>query len=83
MYHIGIRKQSCYFDKVCDREFNRKHIEVNLFSLQLFIHEKRLTVLSEKKKKHAKFVSRSWGSLIEVSRAIAVSIDRSRKLMVL
>ena len=50
MYHIGIRKQSCYFDKVCDREFNRKHIEVNLFSLQLFIHEKRLTVLSEKKK---------------------------------
>ena len=29
-------KQSCYFAEVCDREFNNKHIGVNLFSLQLF-----------------------------------------------
>ena len=49
MCHIGIRQQSCYFAKVCAREFNKKHIGVNLFSLQLCIHEKRLTVLSEKK----------------------------------
>ena len=28
-------KQSCYFDKVYDGEFNKEHIGVNLFSLQL------------------------------------------------
>ena len=28
-------KQSCYFAKVCDREFNKKHIGVNLFLLNV------------------------------------------------
>ena len=34
-----IVQRSCYFAKVCDREFNKKHVGLNLFSLQLFVHE--------------------------------------------
>ena len=29
-------KQSCYYAKVCDREFNKKHIRVILLSLHFF-----------------------------------------------
>ena len=42
--------QSCYFAKICDREFIKKHIS-NLFLLHLRVHEKRLTILCEKKHK--------------------------------
>ena len=59
-----IVKQSCYFAKVCDREFNKKYIGVNLFSLQLWLHEYRLTILCEK---CTKFVSRCWRLLLEDS----------------
>ena len=50
MYHIGdkIVKQSCYFAKVCDREFKKKHIWIKIFSLQLSVHEYRLTILFER-----------------------------------
>ena len=41
---LKIMKQSCYFAKACDREFNKKHIGVNLFSLQLCLHEYMLTI---------------------------------------
>ena len=41
-------KQSCYFANVCDREFNKKHIGVNLFSLQLCLHEYTFTILCDK-----------------------------------
>ena len=58
-------QESCYFAKVCDREFNKNHIEVNLFSLQLCVHEKGLTILCEK---GTKFVSRCWKLITEDSR---------------
>ena len=48
-------QQSCYFAKVCHGEFNKKGIGVNLFSLQLCVDEKRLTILCEK---GTEFVSR-------------------------
>ena len=32
-------KQSGLFAKVCDGEFNKKDIGVNLFSVQLCVHE--------------------------------------------
>ena len=73
-------KQSCYFTKVCDREFNIKHIVVNLFSLQLCVHEYRLTILCERS---IKVVSRCWGLFLEDSRVIVRSLDKSRKLMIL
>ena len=63
-------KQSCYFAKVCDGELNKKHIGVNLFSLQLCVHEK---ILSEK---GAKLVPRCWGLLLENFRTIARSFDK-------
>ena len=40
-------KQSCYFAQVCDPEYNKKNIRVNLFSLQCCVHEYRLTILGE------------------------------------
>ena len=58
-------QQLCYFAKVCDREFNKKHKGVNLFSFQLCVHEKGLTILSEK---GTKFVSRCWKLITEDSR---------------
>ena len=73
-------KQSCYFAKVCDREFNKKHIGVNLFLLQFCVHEYRFTILCEK---GTKFVSRCWELLLEDSGAIARSLNRSGKLMIL
>ena len=42
-----IMKQSCYFAKSCDGEFNKKHIGVKLFSLQPCVHEKMLKMLRE------------------------------------
>ena len=33
-YRDMIVKQSCYFEKVCDHEFNKKEKRVYLFSLQ-------------------------------------------------
>ena len=33
-----IAKQSCYFAKICDREFNKKHKGVNLSLLQLCVY---------------------------------------------
>ena len=60
-------KQSCYFAKVCNREFIKKHKGVNLSSLQLCVHEYRLASLRER---GTKVVSRCWGLFLEDSRAI-------------
>ena len=67
-------KQSCYFAKVCDCEFNKKYICVNFFSLQLCLHEYMLTILCHK---DIKCVSICWGLLLEDSGAIARSFDIS------
>ena len=67
-------KQSCFFAKVCDREFNKKHIGVNLFSLQLCVHPYRLTILYEE---DTNIVSICWGLLLEDSRATAASFHKS------
>ena len=72
-------EQSCYFAEVCDHEFNKKHIRVNLFSLQLWLHEYRLTILYEK---WTRFVSRCGGLLLEDSGVIARCFEKSRKLMI-
>ena len=56
------------------------HIGVNLFSLQFYVHEYRLTILCEK---GTKIVSRCWGLLLEDSIAIARSFDKWQKLMIL
>ena len=37
-----------FFCKICDGEFNKKHIGVTLFSLQLCVHEYMLIILCEK-----------------------------------
>ena len=60
-------KQSCYFAKVCNREFNKKHIGVNLFSSQLCLHEYMLTSFCDK---GIKCVSICCGLLLEESGAI-------------
>ena len=73
-------KQSCYFAKVCDREINKRVIGVNLFSLQLCVHEYRLLILCEK---GTTFVSRCWELLLEDSGAIARRFDKLRKFMIL
>ena len=65
-------KQSSYFANVCDREFNKKHIGVNIFSLQLCVHEYRLIIL---RGKGTNFVSRCRGLLLENSGAIGISFD--------
>ena len=36
---VKIVKLPCYFAKLCDGEFNKKHLGVNLFSLQHCVHE--------------------------------------------
>ena len=69
-------KQSCYFVKVCDRKFNKKHIGVIYFIVTLY----RLTNLRERETKD---VSICWGLLLEDSRAIGISFDTSRKLLIL
>ena len=56
-----IVKQSCYFAKVIDEELNKKHIGVNIFSLQLCVHEQILNVLCEK---GTKLFSRCLGLLL-------------------
>ena len=71
-------KQSCYFAKVCDAKLNKKHIGVNLFSLQLCVFEKLLKIL---RKKGTKFVSRCWRSLLEDFKAEARSFNKSPKLL--
>ena len=38
-YRDKIVKQSCYFAKIRDRDVNKINIGVNLFSLQLRVHE--------------------------------------------
>ena len=48
-------KQSCYFVKLCDGEFNKKHIGVTLFSLQLCVRELILKMCG----KGTKYVSRN------------------------
>ena len=68
-------KQSGYFAKICYDEFSRKHIGVNLFSLQLCLHELMLKIMC---KKGTKFVSRCWELLLEDFRAIG-SFDQSQK----
>ena len=73
-------KQSCYFAKICDGEFNKKPIGVNLFSLQFCLHEKMLKIMCEK---CTKFVSRCWGLLLEDVRAIGRCFDKSRKPIIL
>ena len=72
-------KQSCCFAKLCNREFNPKDTEVNLFSLELCVHENRSTILHEK---GTKFVSRCWGLLLENFRVTAETFDKSRKLLI-
>ena len=73
-------KQSCYLAKVCASEFNIKHIGVNLFSLQLCVHEIIVKILC---KKCTIFLSRCWTLLLEDFRVIARSFDKSQKLMIL
>ena len=63
-------KQSCLFAKVCDGEFHQTLIRLNLFSLQLCVHDKVLKVLCEK---GSKFVSMCWGLLLGDFRATARS----------
>ena len=38
-YRDKIVKQSCYFAQVCSWKFNKKHMGVTLFSLQLSVRE--------------------------------------------
>ena len=40
-------KRSCYFARVCNVEFTKKHIVVNLFSLQFRVREYMLKILCE------------------------------------
>ena len=61
-YRDKIVKQSCYFVKICDGEFNKKHTGINLFSLQFCLHEIFLNILHETS---TKCVSRCWGLLLE------------------
>ena len=68
------------FAKLCDGEFNKKHIGINILSLQLCVHEKMLTIACAK---DTTFVSRCWGLLLEDSRVTVRSFDKSRKLMIL
>ena len=60
-------KQSCYFAKVCDGDFKKNHIGVNIFLLQLCLYDEILKVLCEKCTKH---VSKCWGLLLENFRVI-------------
>ena len=53
-------KQSCYFAKLCDGEFNKKLIGVKLKTLC---------------EKGTQFVSRCWGLLLEDFRAIGRTFD--------
>ena len=46
-YWDKIVKQSCYFAKICDGEFNKKFMGVNLFSLQHCVHEQMLKNMCE------------------------------------
>ena len=62
------------YAQVCDREFNKEHIGVNLFSLQRSLHEYRLIIVYEK---GSKFVSRCLGTTSEDSLAIAKNFDKS------
>ena len=39
LYRYKIIKQLSYFANISDGEFDKKHIGVNLFSLQLCLHE--------------------------------------------
>ena len=75
-YRDKIVKQSCYFAKLCDREFNIKHIGVNLFSLQLgctWI----VKILFEIGRI---FVSRCWGYFMQISgRKREVLISRENR----
>ena len=50
MYRIRdkIVKKPCYLAKVCAREFKKKQVWGKLFSLQLSVHEYRLTILCER-----------------------------------
>ena len=80
-YRDKIVKQSCYFVKVLDGEFIKKHMGVNLFSLQLCVlREQMLKILCEKA---TKCVSRCWGHILEDFGSIVESFDKSRKLMTL
>ena len=63
-----------YYAQVCDREFSKEHIGVNLFSMQHCLHEYRLIILYEK---GTKFVSRCLGTTSEDSFAIARNFDDS------
>ena len=68
-------KQSCYFAKYV--MVSSAKIGVTLFSLQLCVHDYMLKILCEK------LVSRCWGLLLEVFRAIGTSFDKPRKPMIL
>ena len=73
-YRDKIMKQSCYFVKICDGEFNTKHTGVNLFSLQLCLHEKM-------KIAHNLFQDIA-GLLFDSFRAIGRSFEKSQKPMI-
>ena len=57
-------KQPCYLAKICDGEFNKTHIRVNLFSLQLCLQEEMLKIECEK---DTPFVSRTGGYFLKIS----------------
>ena len=59
MYHIGIRL--CNNHAILPK-YVIKYIGVNLFSLQLCVHVKGLTILCEK---GTKFASRCWKLITE------------------
>ena len=60
--------------ELCDGEFNKRHIGINILSLQLCVHEKMLTIVCAK---DTTFVSRCCGLLLEDSGVIARSFDKS------
>ena len=71
-----IVKQSCYFVKICDGEFNKNTQGSTFFHSNFVYMKKMLNILHENS---AKCVSRCWGLLVEDFRAIWRSFDKSLK----
>ena len=72
-------KQSWFYAKVCDGEFNKKHMGVNLFHCN-FVSVNKFEHFCAK---GTIFVSRCWGLLLEDFGIIARSFDKWRMLMAL
>ena len=71
--YCGYSKDLFHYDVVFYGEFKKKHLGVNLLSLQLCVHEEMLKILCEK---GSKLVSRCWRLLLEDFRGIALSFDK-------